>query len=64
MVTEALSSLKVTPDEPGLRLSGEVPLGAPVSFASQRYSGLLIPKTDLFIVEFVEREKQIAQLFY
>ena len=46
MVTVGLSSLKVTPGDPGVRSVGLVPGGAPVSWTSLMYCGLVIPKSN------------------
>jgi hypothetical protein len=53
MVTDALVWSKLTPDEPGLRLDGEVPGGAPTSVALLMYCGLVIPKIELYNVKMI-----------
>ena len=47
IVTVGLSSLKVTPGDPGLRSDGLVPEGAPVSLTSVMYCGLVMPRERL-----------------
>jgi hypothetical protein len=46
-MTDALTSVKSTPGEPGLRSDGDVPFGAPMIVALLIYCGLVIPKTEL-----------------
>jgi hypothetical protein len=47
IVTDALTSVKSTPGEPGLRSVGDVPFGAPMIVALLIYCGLVIPKIEL-----------------